>query len=72
VDEVPGRGHGKPLNIDDIDFMLLLKTMQGMAGYALPEVNPSLYFGRSLGVTFPLNILLGIPAYTALAQAVLL
>ena len=39
--------------------------------YALPEANPSLYFGLSLGVTFPLNILLGIPAYAALAQAVL-
>jgi len=52
--------------------MLLLKTMQGMAGYALPEANPSLYFGLSLGVTFPLNILLGIPAYTVLAQAALL
>ena len=39
--------------------------------YALPEANPSLYFGLSLGVTFPLNILFGIPAYTALAQAVL-
>jgi len=52
--------------------MLLLKIMQGMAGYALPEVSPSLYFGLILGVTFPLNILLGIPAYMALAQAVLL
>ena len=30
--------------------------------YALPEANPSLYFGMSLGVTFPLNILFGIPA----------
>lgn len=39
--------------------------------YALPEANPSLYFGLSLGVTFPLNILAGIPFYTALAQAVL-
>ena len=39
--------------------------------YALPEANPSLYFGLSLGVTFPLNILLGIPTYTALAQVVL-
>jgi hypothetical protein len=39
--------------------------------YALPEANPSLYFGLSLGVTFPLNILFGIPLYTALAQAVL-
>lgn len=31
---------------------------------AIPEANPSLYFGLSLGVTFPLNILLGIPLYT--------
>lgn len=38
--------------------------------YALPEANPSLYFGLSLGVTFPLNILVGIPVYTAIAQAV--
>lgn len=36
--------------------------------YALPEANPSLYFGLSLGVTFPLNILFGIPAYIAIAQ----
>ncbi len=37
--------------------------------YALPEANPSLYFSLSLGVTFPLNILVGIPTYTAIAQA---
>lgn len=40
--------------------------------YAIPEANPSLYFGLSLGVTFPLNILFGIPAYVSLAQTVLL
>ena len=39
--------------------------------YAIPEANPSLYFGLSLGVTFPLNILLGIPAYAAVARTVL-
>ena len=37
--------------------------------FALPEAQPSLYFGLSLGVTFPLNILLGIPAYVHLAKA---
>lgn len=36
--------------------------------YALPEANPSLYFGLSLGITFPLNILLGIPIYVGVAQ----
>ena len=35
---------------------------------AIPEANPSLYFGMSLGLTFPFNILLGIPLYTMLAQ----
>ena len=39
--------------------------------FALPEANPSLYFGLSLGVTFPLNILFGIPAYAILARSVL-
>jgi hypothetical protein len=39
--------------------------------YAIPEASPSLYFGMSLGVTFPLNILLGIPLYTSVAVAVL-
>ena len=39
--------------------------------YAIPEANPSLYFGLSLGVTFPLNILLGIPFYSQVAQHVL-
>lgn len=36
--------------------------------YAIPEANPSLYFGLSLGLTFPLNLMLGIPLYTQLAQ----
>jgi len=36
--------------------------------YAIPEANPSIYFGLSLGLTFPLNILLGIPLYTEVAR----
>jgi hypothetical protein len=39
--------------------------------HAIPEANPSLYFGMSLGLTFPFNILLGIPLYTAIAHRVL-
>ena len=38
---------------------------------ALPEAQPALYFGLSLGLTFPLNIVLGIPVYLAVAQSVL-
>jgi hypothetical protein len=39
--------------------------------YAIPEANPSLYLGLSLGVTFPINILFGIPVYTEAAKIVL-
>ena len=36
--------------------------------HALPEVNPALYMGMSLGITFPFNIILGIPLYTLIAK----
>lgn len=36
--------------------------------HAIPEANPSLYFGMSLGLTFPFNILVGIPLYVHAAQ----
>ena len=36
--------------------------------FAIPEAQPSLYFAMSLGVTFPLNILLGIGLYIRVAQ----
>ena len=38
---------------------------------AIPEASPSLYFGMSLGLTFPFNILVGIPLYVGLAHRVL-
>ncbi len=36
--------------------------------HAIPEANPSLYFSLSLGITFPLNILFGIPLYSQVAH----
>ena len=35
---------------------------------AITEANPSLYFGMSLGLTFPFNILIGIPLYVYAAH----
>lgn len=35
--------------------------------YAIPEARPAFYIGLSLGVTFPFNLLLGIPLYVAVA-----
>jgi hypothetical protein len=58
----------------------LLMTLVASASYiavpavlrfAIPEANPSIYFGLSLGLTFPLNIVLGIPLYAKIASACL-
>jgi len=39
--------------------------------HALPEVSPALYMGMSLGITFPLNLIIGIPLYSQIAKWVL-
>lgn len=58
----------------------LLMTLAASASYiavpaalrvALPEANPSVYLTLSLGITFPFNLILGIPAYLAVAQALI-
>jgi hypothetical protein len=36
---------------------------------ALPQADPGLYLSMSLGVTFPFNIILGIPLFAMLARA---
>lgn len=36
---------------------------------AVPEANPSFYLTLSLGITFPFNVVIGIPLYHSLAQA---
>ena len=38
---------------------------------AVPEVTPSIYVTLALGVTFPLNLVVGIPLYHALAERML-
>ncbi len=56
----------------------LLATLYASASYiaapaamriAVPEANPALSIGASLGITFPFNLLVGIPAYHWLATA---
>lgn len=39
-------------------------------GQALPQVNPALALGPALGVTFPFNVLVGVPLYVTLAELV--
>lgn len=56
---------------------ILLMVLAASASYiavpavlrtAIPEAKPSLYFGMSLGITFPLNLIVGIPAYAYIAH----
>lgn len=56
---------------------MLLATLYASASYiaapaamriAVPEANPTLSIGASLGVTFPFNIFIGIPIYYWMAQ----
>jgi len=37
---------------------------------AVPEANPSLYITLSLGITFPFNVIVGIPLYHHVAEAI--
>lgn len=55
----------------------LMGVLAGSASYiaapaalrtSVPEANPSIYLGLSLGITFPFNLIIGIPLYYALAQ----
>jgi uncharacterized protein len=59
--------------------LALMMVLAGSASYiavpaamrvALPEANPSVYLTLSLGVTFPFNLVVGIPAWVAVAVAV--
>ncbi len=38
--------------------------------YAIPEAKPGVYFSMSLAFTFPFNIVIGIPLYYAVINAV--
>lgn len=55
----------------------VLATLAASASYiaapaamriAVPQANPTLYLTASLGITFPFNIVLGIPIYYAITQ----
>lgn len=57
---------------------VLMMTLAASASYiavpaamrvALPEANPSIYLSLSLGITFPFNLIFGIPAYVAVAES---
>ena len=72
-----GLGMGMALDLS-AGGVALMMTLAASASYiavpaamrvALPEANPSIYLTLSLGVTFPFNLVVGIPLYVAIASA---
>lgn len=64
----------------DIGNGVLLMTLAASASYivvpaiarhSIPEANPSLYFGSALIITFPFNIIVGIPLYHSILTTLL-
>ena len=78
VGAMAGLGMGMALGLS-VGGLALMMTLAASASYiavpaamrvALPEANPSIYLTLSLGVTFPFNLVVGIPLYVAIATAV--
>jgi hypothetical protein len=67
---------GKLLGLPQGDvllFMVLCASASYIAVPAamrmtVPQANPSLYISTALGVTFPFNVVVGIPLYLVLVQ----
>lgn len=69
-----GVGMALGLQLGDVTLLMVLAAsasyiaVPAVIRFAIPEARPPLYFGLSLGITFPLNILVGIPLYHGVAQ----
>ena len=65
------------LNAADACLLMVLSAsasyivVPAVVRYAIPEANASLYFGLPIGITFPFNMVVGIPLYSYAAQRVL-
>jgi hypothetical protein len=67
-------GHALHLSLGDTFLLMVLAASASYIAVpaalklAIPEASPTLYLGLSLGLTFPLNIIVGIPFYFQIAQ----
>ena len=61
------------LNIGNTTLLMVLTAsasyiaVPAVVKDAIPNANPAIYLGLSLGVTFPFNVIIGIPVYNQLA-----
>ena len=58
-----GLGQGDALLLVVLGASASYIVVPAVLRHAIPEANPSLYFGAALVVTFPFNIMFGIPLY---------
>lgn len=63
------------LSVGDLTLLAALASsgsyivVPAVIRYAIPEARPSRYFTLALGITFPINVAIGIPVYYAAASA---
>ncbi|MDH4450661.1 MAG: sodium-dependent bicarbonate transport family permease [Rhodoferax sp.] len=61
------------LAVGDLALLMVLAAsasyiaVPAVLKHAMPEANAAIYFGMSLGITLPLNLVVGIPLYVKLA-----
>ena len=71
-----GLGHLFSLNRGDLTILAVLAAsasyivVPAVVRFAIPEARPSRYFSMALGITFPFNIIVGIPLYYAIASRI--
>ena len=62
-DKIRGAEHASELLLTILCASAFYIVAPALLNDALPEANPATYLTISAGITFPLNIVLGIPIY---------
>jgi uncharacterized protein len=69
-------GWALDITVGDLTLLAVLAAsgsyivVPAVVRYAIPEARPSRYLTLALGITFPINIAIGIPLYYAIASAI--
>lgn len=65
-----GLQHGDAMLLAVLSASASYIVVPAIARYAIPEARPGVYFTMALGLTFPFNILVGIPLYFAISNLI--
>ena len=70
-----GLGYAAAMPAGDLALLMVLAAsasyiaVPAVLKHSMPEANPAIYLGMSLGITLPINLIIGIPAYVQIAFA---